>query len=200
MFGDKLTGATAKIHALVALITASGYTKITAATVADHKTAAEALPSVADYQAHLAAREQTAVEAATAPLATRIAALEIEAAAAAAYRRGLEEAGIKFTATFATAATAEGETPEAKTAAAAATNAAAVKTAIETAIATRSARAIATTGHPHALDVPPGDSPRSSSEAPTPSSKEEFHSHLRSIQDPGDRTAYFRKHKARFGL
>lgn len=194
MFGDKLTAANAKITSLVALIVASGL-KLDAAAIADPKTEASALPSVDDFKAHLATQNKTAVDAAVSPLNAQIVTLGADAAAAVAFRAGFSDAGVKL-GDFIAADKAEGKTPEDKAKAAAAANAATVKLAIENAVAGKAAKQIAGAGHPHALDVAPGngDAPKASD---VPADKAAFHATLNTLQG-AERTAYFRKHKAKF--
>jgi hypothetical protein len=207
MFGDKLTAANAKINALVALIVASGFQKISAEAVADPKTEASALPSVDDFKAHLQTQQKAAVDAAVSPLNAQIAGLNTKVgelagkvADADILREGITGAGVKL-GDFVTADKAEGKTPEDKANAAKAANVATVKGAIETAIASKSAKQIAASGHPNAIDVPAGKQEETSASNPgTPENAEEFKKNLRAIKDPGDRQAYYRKHKAKFGL
>lgn len=203
MFGDKLSNANAKITALVALIGATGF-KIDAATILDPKTEASALPTADAFKAHLTEQGKSAtlaaVEAATAPLNTRIGVLVVEEAHAVAFRAGIEAAGVKL-AGFVTADQAAGDSPEAKAKAAASANAVTVQMAIETAISAKAAKQVAATGHGHALELTPGaEEQKSANEPGTPANAEEFKTNLQGIKDPGARTAYFRKHKAKFGL
>ncbi len=201
MFGDKLTTANAKITALLGIIAATGF-KLNAESISDPKTEASALPTADAFKAHLAEQNKSALSAAVDPLNGQIANLTTAAAVAtasvAAFREGLTEAGVKV-GEFATAEQGEGNTPEAKAKNAAAKNATMVKTAVETKVAQASAKQIAAAGHPNALDVPPGKSDEPSA-AVTPSNATEFNATLKTIKDPGERTAYFRKHRAKFGL
>ena len=75
----------------------------------------------------------------------------------------------------------------------------AVKLAVETAIAAKSAKQIAATGHPHAIDVPAGDDKAGDTTA-TPASAADFLATYKSIKDPGEANAYFRKHSHRFPI
>lgn len=200
MFGDKLTTANAKISSLVALIVATGF-KLDAASVTDPKTEADALPTADAFKAHLAtsakAATDAAVSAAVAPLNTQLATLAGVSAEATALKTGLADAGVKL-GDFVTADKAEGKTPEEKAKAAATANAALVKTAIETSVASKSAKQIAASGHPSALDIAPGggDAPKATD---VPATKADFHATLTSLSGV-ERTTYFRKHKAKFGL
>lgn len=196
MFGDKLTAANAKITSLVALLASTGFA-INAAAILDPKTEASEIPGVDSLKAHLAAQNKSAIAAATDPLNAQIATFAAGALELAAFKQGIADAGLKV-GDFITADKAEGKTPEDKAKAAASANAATVKTAIETAVAGKSAKQIAATGHPHALDVPPGggEAPKA---ADVPASKADFHATLDTLKG-AERTAYFRKHKAKFGL
>ena len=196
MFGDKLTAAHAKITSLVALIAATGF-KIDAAAILDPKTEASALPTADAFKAHLAGQTTAAVDAATAPLAATISGHAPVAAAHASFVEAFTAAGVKL-GDFVAADQGQGNTPEAKAKNAAAANTAMIKTAIETRIASASAKQIAAAGHPHALEVPAGPNADQPSASETPQTKEAFHAALNAITDPGDRTAYFRKHKAKF--
>lgn len=194
MFGDKLTAANAKITSLVALIVATGF-KLDAASVADPKNEASSLPSADDLKAHLATQNKAAVDAAVSPLNAQIVNLGADAAAAVAFRAGFSDAGVKL-GDFLSADKAEGQAPDEKAKAAATANAATVKLAIENAVAAKSAKQIAAAGHPHALDVAPGngDAPKATD---IPADKTAFHATLNTLQG-AERTAYFRKHKAKF--
>jgi hypothetical protein len=200
MFGDKLTTANAKINALLAVLASTGFA-LASAEITDAKTEASALPTADAFKAHLAARETTAITAATAPLTKQVndltAASATATAEASAFRAAFTAAGIKL-ADFVTPATAEGKTDAEKSAAAAATNAASLKLALETAIAQRSSKQIAAAGHPHALDVPPaGPSAEQSDAAPT--TKAEFAAGLAARDGkPAERQAYFRRYTSKF--
>lgn len=202
MFGDKLTTANAKITALLGIIASTGF-KLNAEAISDPKTEASAVAPLADaFKTHLGAQQTAAITAATEPLATKLAAADSQLSTLnsqlVAYRDGLSEAGVKL-GDFVTSAKADGATDEEKAKAAATANAAMVKTAVANTVAGKSAQQIAGAGHSHALDVAPGGSDTPSAAA-TPASKADFHAALNAIADPGERTAYFRKHKARFGL
>lgn len=182
MFGNKLAAAQDRIATLTALLAVTGI-KIEGEA---------ALPTPEALSAHLAAENKAAAETALvdalAPVQSALAAAQAERDA---LRAGLAAAGIKlgdFTA--ADHALAEGASETAATAA--------VKSAVETAITARAARQIAATGHPHALDIKPGEGSASADASSAPSSSEEFMSAFNAIKDPAEKTAYFRKHSRRF--
>lgn len=187
MFGDKLATATAKITALVGLIAATGL-KIDAANIADSKTEAGALPGVDTLKAHLAGQEKTAIAAALAPVNAQLSAASVELAA---YKSALEGAGIALSAvTPADFAAPSADKP--------APAIAAIQTAVSNAIAARASKQVAASGHPHAIDVPRGNSAAENSAETAPATAEEFLTQLRAIADPGKRTEFYRKHAARF--
>jgi hypothetical protein len=191
MFGDKLSTATAKINALVAIIAATGF-KIEAATIADAKTEADALPTADAFKAHLEGLTKTAVTNAT---ATITAARDGEVAKNGAIVAGLSAAGVKLGDFKAD----DFKVAEGKTLADTA-GAAAVKSAVETAIAAKSAKQVAGAGHPNALEVAPETKGNVGDGSATPTNAEEFLATFHALEksDPGKARAYFRKHNAKF--
>ena len=164
MFGNKLATATAQITALLAALKGIGFEAATAEAV-----------DAAALQTHLAARENAAAEAATAPLQAQL----------AAYTTGLAAAGI-------TVALVDGKL-----------SAADVKAAVEAKIAAvaqaKAVETVASSGHAAALAVPSTEGTGPAADA-TPASAEEFLAASAAIADPAARTAYFRKHSSRFSV
>lgn len=178
MFGDKLAAAQKQIVSLTALIASTGF-----------KIEAGAETSVEAFKAHLDAQTKTAIDAALAPVAAQAASAT---AAHAGLLAGIQGAGVKI-GTFKAEdfVVAEGKT-------AADTSAAtSIKTAIETAIAAKSAKQIASSGHPNALPIA-NDAPAAATGETAPQSKEEFLQAHAAISDPAKKTAYFRKYRANF--
>lgn len=178
MFGDKLAAAQKQIASLTALIASTGF-----------KIEAGAEASVEAFKAHLDSQTKTAVDAALAPVAAQAATATVEAAG---LRAGIIAAGVKL-GEFKAEDFKVGEGKTASDSAAAA----GIKTAIETAVAAKSAKQIAASGHPHALPIA-NDAPEASGGESVPQSKEEFLKAHAAIADPGQKTAYFRKYRARF--
>ena len=180
MFGNKVAALQGQIAGLDALIASTGF-KIDAE--------AATLPTPEAFQAHLKGAQDTATKIA---LNAKDAALAGAQSEISALRAGFTAAGIKlgeFSAADYQAKEGETLTPAA----------AAVKSALEGALTPRSTRQIAAAGHPAALDVPAGESPGSSASADgEPATAADFKTALDAIKDPGARTAYFRKHKAKF--
>lgn len=162
MFGNKLATATAQVSALLAALKGIGFEAATAEAV-----------TPAALQSHLAARENAAAEAATAPLQSQL----------TAYTSGLAAAGITIAAE---AFTAEG-----------------VKAAVEAKIAAvaqaKAVETVASSGHAAALAVPSTEGTGPAADA-TPASAEEFLATAAAITDPAARTAYYRKHSSRFSV
>ena len=165
MFGNKLATATAQVTALLAALKGIGFEAATAEAV-----------TPAALQSHLAARENAAAEAATAPLAAEIASLK---AANETLRSGLAAAGVVVPAAE---GTADG-----------------VKNAVEAKIAavaqTKAVETIASSGHIAAIAVPPGQDVAPSADTMT---KAELAAAVGAEQDPVKRKRLFDTFEKRF--
>lgn len=180
MFGTKIDAANTRIAGLTALLAVAGLT-----VAAD-----AALPTPEAFKATLAAAQKKAVDEALASVNT---ALATSTATASAYASGLAAAGVKV-GDFKAEDFKTADGAKAGDLNAAATS---VKTAVGNALAAQSARQIAATGHEAALDVAPsGTNPGTTDVAPETSA--DFLAKLNAITDGGARTAYLRKHKAKF--
>ncbi|EIQ01624.1 hypothetical protein OpiT1DRAFT_00196 [Opitutaceae bacterium TAV1] len=189
MFGSKLAAAQERTSALAALVASLNLSGFDAAALANLETA---LPTAEALGAQIASGRQAAIDAATAPLNTQLAAARADAAA---LRAGLAAAGVRIADTFDAAALAAG--PDGAPSAAVA----AVKDAVTAAVTSAAARQVAAAGHPHALDIPASPSAASDSAADTdtaPATAADFLKAHAAIKDPAERTTYFRKHAHRF--
>lgn len=177
LFGDKLEAANAKITALTAALAAAGVTF-----------EGDAIPTADAVTAKIKANNESAIEAAV------TAALAEPSAETLAFRSGMSAAGLNGL----TFAADDFKLPEGAEKDALNPAATKVKEAIETKVAAKATKQIASTGHPHAIETPTETGAQTGGTNDDPQTAEEFKSALNAIEDPGKRTTYFRKHKAKF--
>ena len=158
MFGNKLATATAQVTALLAALQGIGFEAATAEAV-----------DPAALQSHLAARENAAAAAATAPLQSQL----------TAYIAGLAAAGITVAAE---AITAEGVK-------------AAVEAKITAAAQVKAVETVASSGHAAALAVPAGQDGAPSAETMT---RDELAAAIGAEQDPVKRKRLYSAFEKRF--
>lgn len=183
LFGDKLGAANQRNAALTALL----------AVVGLNVSADAALPTPEAFKATLDQKTKEAVDAALAPVNAQLATANSKSAA---FTAGLSAAGVKLGDFKAEDFTAKKDAKEGDLNGAAS----AVKLAVETAIAAKSAKQIAGSGHEGVLDTPRAEEAKTGATEVTPANAEEFLKQYNALSktNPGAAATYHRKHRAKF--